>query len=138
MNKLELKKQLQSMGIEVKDGRVKVSTIKAAVEKTKKEVRLSQLFDNIIKLYKKDPSKQSKIIEMFVEMANTLGVEIPYYDDRDFFLVADENGTFVKSFSGFKEAGKFVEQHPGYQYYNRTHPKCPLELLKEFDELTGW
>jgi hypothetical protein len=51
---------------------------------------------------------------MFVDMANTLGVELPYYDDRDFFIVADEKGKFVKSFYGFKDAGKFVEQHPGY------------------------
>jgi galactitol-specific phosphotransferase system IIB component len=135
MNKMELKKQLQSMGIEVKDGKVRASAIKAALEK---KVDLNILKDRIFKQYRDNPSKQPEIIEMFVDMANTLGIEIPYIDTRDMFLLADENGKFVKSFSGFKEAAKFVEENPNYKYYNRTHPKCPPELVKEFDEITGW
>jgi hypothetical protein len=138
MNKTELKNQLRNMGIEIKGGMVKKSDIKAAIEKVKKEVNLSELITKIKELYRDQPSKRPQILKLFTEMADTLGVEIPIKDDRDGYLIADENGKLVKSFWGYRDAAKFIEENPQYKSYNRTHPKCPPELVKEFDELTGW
>lgn len=103
-----------------------------------KHPRLSLIYSDVMDLYIKDESKREEITRLFVEMANTLGLKIHVHDPRDFFLVMDENGKFVRSFHGFVEAGKFVDQNPGYKYFNRTHPRCPKELNDQFDEISGW
>lgn len=131
VSKVELKYQLEKMGINIIKGIIQG-------EKVEKKVDISSLYNKIGEFYKKNPNKRSEIDPVFIELAHKLGIEIPIIDKRDMFIVADENGKFVKSFVSCRDAEKFVSENPRFKYYNRTHPKCPKDLKDEFDEISGW